>query len=89
MGWRTIGEVILLLGALLTLLAAVGMFRFADVFSRMHALAKASTAAVLLMITGAALAMTHPNDVTSLILAGLLQLLTSPLAASLRMTERR
>ena len=79
-----IGEALLLLGALLTLLSAVGMVRFDDVFARMHALAKASTAGVVLMLGGAALELTHANDVTSLIIAIALQLLTSPVAAHRR-----
>ena len=49
-----IGELLILAGSLLTLVAAVGMFRFQDVFSRMHALAKASTAAVVLVLVGLA-----------------------------------
>ncbi|MDP2290983.1 MAG: monovalent cation/H(+) antiporter subunit G [Actinomycetota bacterium] len=78
-----IGELLILIGSLLTLVAAVGMFRFDDVFARMHALAKASTAGVLLVLTGAAISLTHPNDVTSLMLAAALQVLTSPLATNM------
>ena len=78
-----IGEVFILAGSLLTLVAAVGMFRFQDVFSRMHALAKASTAAVVLVLVGAAISLSHPNDVTSLLLAAALQVLTSPVASNM------
>ena len=78
-----IGEVLVLAGALLTLLAGIGVVRFGDVLARMHALTKASTLGVLLAIIGAAITLTHPNDVTSLLLAGALQLLTSPVAANM------
>ena len=78
-----IGEALILAGSLLTLVAAVGMFRFQDVYSRMHALAKASTAAVVLVLVGAAISLSHPNDVTSLLLAAALQVLTSPVAANM------
>ncbi len=78
-----IGEALVLAGSLLTLVSAVGMFRFQDVFSRMHALAKASTAAVVLVLVGAAISLTHPNDVTSLLLAAALQVLTSPVASNM------
>lgn len=78
-----IGELLVLFGSLLTLLAAIGMVRFKDVFARMHALAKASTAGVIVVLTGAAVHLEHPNDVTSLILAAALQLLTSPVAANM------
>ncbi len=78
-----IGELLVLFGSLLTLLAAIGMFRFDDVFARMHALAKANIAGVLLAIIGAAVTLSHPNDVTSLVLAGILQVLTSPVGANM------
>jgi multicomponent Na+:H+ antiporter subunit G len=78
-----IGQLVALLGSLFVLLAAVGVVRFDDVLARMHALAKASTLGVLLMLFGAAVSLDHPNDVTSLVLAGLLQILTSPPASNL------
>lgn len=78
-----IGGVLVLIGAVLTLLAAVGMVRFDDVFVRMHSLSKASTLGVLLALTGAAISLTNPNDITSLALAGLLLLATSPVAANM------
>ena len=78
-----IAEVLILFGAVLTLLSAAGVVRFGDVLARMHALTKASTLGVLLALFGAAIALSHPNDVTSLLLAAALQLLTSPVAANL------
>ena len=41
-----IGEAIALVGAVLILLGAIGVLRFPDVLSRMHALTKASTVGV-------------------------------------------
>jgi multicomponent Na+:H+ antiporter subunit G len=73
-----IGRVLLLSGAILTLLAAVGMVRFDDVYQRMHALTKASTGGSLLLLLGAAISLSHPNDVTSLVLAAVVQVITSP-----------
>ena len=78
-----IAQWMVLAGSLLTLLAAIGMVRFDDVFARMHALAKASTAGALLVLLGAAIHLSHPNDVTSLLLAAALQVLTSPVAANM------
>jgi multicomponent Na+:H+ antiporter subunit G len=78
-----IGEVLVLAGAVLTLLAAVGMVRFDDVFVRMHSLSKASTLGVVLALIGAAISLTDPNDITSLALAAVLQLVTSPVAANM------
>lgn len=78
-----IGELLVLLGAVLTLLAAVGTLRFADVFSRMHALSKASTLGLLLILGGGLVILQHPNDLTFLALAGILHLITSPIGANL------
>jgi multicomponent Na+:H+ antiporter subunit G len=76
---RVLGEVLLLAGALLTLLAAIGVVRFDDVFVRMHALGKATTAGLVLALLGGAVALDHPNDVTSLLLAAFLHVATSPI----------
>ncbi|HXH57716.1 monovalent cation/H(+) antiporter subunit G [Iamia sp.] len=78
-----IGEVIALAGAILTLLAAVGVVRFPDVLSRMHALTKASTVGFVLVAVGAAINLPTANDTTSALLAAGLQILTLPMAANL------
>ena len=78
-----IAEVAVLVGSALTLLSAVGVVRFRDVFARMHSLSKASALGLLLMLGGAALGLDHRNDVTSLLLAAALHLVTSPIGANL------
>jgi multicomponent Na+:H+ antiporter subunit G len=78
-----IGEFITLVGALLVLLAAIGVMRFDDVFARMHALAKGSTLGVVLLLLGAAISLQDANDITSLILAAVLQVFASPPASNL------
>ncbi len=78
-----IGEALLLAGAAFTLLAAVGTLRFDDVFARMHALSKASTLGLLLALAGGAVSLTHPNDITSLVLAAVLHVVTSPVGTNL------
>ena len=78
-----IGELLALIGAAFMALAALGVVRFDDVLARLHALAKASTFGVLLMLAGAAVSLHHPNDFTSVVLAALLHLLTSPPASNL------
>jgi multicomponent Na+:H+ antiporter subunit G len=47
-----IGELLALVGAVLILVSATGVVRFGDVFARLHALAKASTLGVLLLLAG-------------------------------------
>ena len=77
------GPALALAGSMLTLLAALGVVRFPDVLARMHALTKASTVGLVLVLLGGAVTLDHPNDVTSLLLAGALQILTMPVGANL------
>ncbi len=79
----TAAQVVVLSGSLLILVAGIGVLRFRDALSRLHALTKASTLGVVLVLIGAAVASDRPNDWTSLLLAALLQLATSPISASL------
>ena len=62
------------------LLAVLGLWRFDDVFSRIHAATKAVTLGVLLVIAGAALRMEHGADILKLLLAGILQLTSAPVS---------
>jgi multicomponent Na+:H+ antiporter subunit G len=78
-----IGQMLALAGSALVLLAALGVVRFADPLARMHALAKASTLGVLFILAGAAANLGNVNDITSVVLAGLLHLLTSPPASNM------
>lgn len=78
-----IGEAIALVGAALTLLSAIGVVRFPNVLARLHALTKASTVGLVLVLLGGAFALDGANEITSLVLAGALQILTMPVAANL------
>ena len=78
-----IGEILALVGATFVLLSAVGVVRFTDVLARLHALAKASTLGLLLVLVGAAINLHDVNDVTSIALAAVLHLLASPPASNM------
>jgi multicomponent Na+:H+ antiporter subunit G len=78
-----IGQAVALLGAALVLIAGIGVVRFRDPMSRLHALTKASTLGVVLVFLGAAVFLDRANDWTSLLLAAALQLATSPISAGL------
>lgn len=78
-----IGEVLGLAGAILILISSIGVVRFSDVLLRLHALAKASTLGILLVLAGAAVNLEFVNDITSVVLAGALHLLASPPASNL------
>ena len=83
MSRQLVGEVGVLAGSLLILLAAVGVLRFPDAITRMHALAKASTSGVALALIGAAAAAATVNEVMSLLFATALQAATNPVATTL------
>ena len=78
-----IGELLTLVGAALVFLAGLGLVRFGDPLARMHALAKASTLGLLLILAGAAVNLHTLNDVTSAVLAGVLHVLASPPASNM------
>ena len=78
-----IGELFALAGACLVLLSAVGVVRLGDVLMRLHALAKASTLGILLVFVGATVELSDLNDITSVVLAGVLHLLASPPASNM------
>ncbi|CAN5863907.1 monovalent cation/H(+) antiporter subunit G [soil metagenome] len=77
------GEVLALAGAILTLLAAIGVVRFPDALSRMHALTKASTVGLVLVAVGGALVLPTANDITSAVLAAVLYVATLPIAGAM------
>jgi multicomponent Na+:H+ antiporter subunit G len=77
-----LGEIALLVGSLLILIAAVGVVRLPDTLTRMHALSKASTLGVAIALLGAAVARTTINDITSLLFATILQAATNPVAST-------
>jgi multicomponent Na+:H+ antiporter subunit G len=72
--------VLLLSGAAFVLLAGLGLWRFDDLYSRIHAATKAITLGVLLVIAAAALRMETTADVLKLLLAAGLQILSAPVA---------
>jgi len=76
-------EILLLAGAGLILVASIGVSRFADVLERMHALSKATALGLVLVLLGASIGLDRANDITFMVLAVALQLLTSPVASIL------
>lgn len=77
-----VGDVLLVVGAAWSVLAAVGVLRFDDVYSRMHAATKTPTLGLLLVLAGAALHL-DGGDALKLLLVGLLVFLTAPVGAHL------
>jgi multicomponent Na+:H+ antiporter subunit G len=71
----------LISGALLSLAAGVGLLRFPDLLSRMHAATKPQVLGLLLILLGTALRLPNVVDITTLVLVGIFQLVTAPVAA--------
>lgn len=83
--WATVsdatGLVLLLLGSLLCLAAAVGLLRFPDLLTRMHAGTKPQVLGTLLVLLGLALRLREPLDIGMILLISLFQLLTVPVGS--------
>lgn len=78
-----IGELAVLMGSILLLIAAIGVATLSDTLARMHALAKGSSLGLLLMLLGAVVNIPNLTDGTSVLLALVLHLLTSPPASNM------
>lgn len=50
--FELIGAILILIGSIISMISAVGIIRFRDVYSRAHAATKTTTLAVLLTLTG-------------------------------------
>jgi len=76
-----IGDVVILGGALWSLIGGIGLLRLPDVLTRMHAATKPQVLGLLMLLLGVALRLRTANDITTLILVGLFQTWTVPVAA--------
>ena len=81
----------LLAGAFLCLTAGIGLVRFPDVLSRMHAGTKPQVLGVLLVMVGGAIRLQGMAAAWMLLLVGAFQLLTAPVSAHMisRVAYRR
>ncbi|MET0447560.1 MAG: monovalent cation/H(+) antiporter subunit G [Aeromicrobium sp.] len=76
-----IAGALLICGAALATVAAIGIVRFPDVLSRMHAATKPQTVGLLMILAGLGLRLQDVTDITILCLIALFQLLTAPVSA--------
>lgn len=77
------GSMLVVVGAVFALLAAIGLQRFDSVFARLHAATKAATLGLLLTVVGSSLRLDDSSDVPKLLLVLALQMLTAPIGAHL------
>ena len=75
------GDVLILGGAVWSLIGGIGLLRLPDVLTRMHAATKPQVLGLLMVLLGVALRLRDTDDVTTLILVGLFQTWTVPVAA--------
>lgn len=79
---ETVSDLLLLAGTAWSVLAGLGMLKFDDVLSRLHAGTKATTLGLWLVISGATLRL-GAGEAAKLVLVGLLVFLTAPVGAHL------
>lgn len=83
--WDTVADVAasvcMLGGAFLAFAAGVGILRFPDLLSRMHAGTKPQTLGLVLVLIGLALRLRSGGAVWALVLVVLFQMLTAPVSA--------
>lgn len=80
---EVLGGAMLLVGALLAVIAGIGLHRFPDVFARMHAATKPATLGLALVCGGAALLLPDVGGTVKLLLVVALQFLTAPVGSHL------
>lgn len=77
-----VASVLILGGSALALTAAIGVVRFPDTLSRMHAATKPQVLGLLLVLSGAAIRLRGNVDIGMLILTGLFTIITAPVIAN-------
>ena len=68
-------------GALLALVASLGLYRLGSTRARMHATTKPATLGVLLCAVGAGLQISGASEVAKIVVIVVLQLVTAPIGA--------
>jgi multicomponent Na+:H+ antiporter subunit G len=73
--------VLILSGSALALTAAIGVVRFPDTLTRMHAATKPQVLGLLLVLAGAAIRLRGHPDIGMIVLTALFTLITAPVVA--------
>ncbi|MGQ4617574.1 monovalent cation/H(+) antiporter subunit G [Nocardia sp. R7R-8] len=81
--WHILAATLILFGSTLALTAAIGLVRFPDTLTRMHAATKPQVVGLILVLAGAAIQLGGQGNVWALALVGLFTLLTAPVIAHL------
>lgn len=78
---QVISATLILLGAIMAFTAAVGIVRFPDTLSRMHAATKPQVVGLILVLIGAILELRGNVDIWMLVLVAVFTLATAPVIA--------
>ena len=76
-----VGAGCLVVGALLTLIAAIGILRFPDVLTRMHSATKPQVLGLLVILVGLGLRLRDPGTIGLRAMVAMFQLVTTPIAS--------
>ncbi len=76
-----VGHVLILIGAVISVTAAIGVVRFRDTLARMHPATKPQVIGLLFVLGGAILNLWGSFDIWMLVLAGMFMVLTAPVIA--------
>lgn len=76
-----VSGVLLIAGALLALVASIGLHRLPDTLARMHAATKPATLGVALCALGAIIQINDISTITKIVVVVVLQLVAAPIGA--------
>lgn len=76
-----VSATLILIGSIFAFTAAVGIVRFPDTLSRMHAATKPQVVGLIMVLTGAVLQLRGNVDIWMLVLVGVFTLVTAPVIA--------
>ena len=77
------GNLLILIGALFMLIAAIGVYRFSNLYLKMHAATKAGTLGCGLILFGCGMQLKNLRSFTEIILLIIFIALTNPISAQL------
>jgi len=77
----TFAHILILVGAVISLTAAIGVVRFRDTLSRMHPATKPQVVGLLFVLGGAMIALRSSVDIWMMALSGMFMALTAPVIA--------
>ncbi|MFD3509167.1 monovalent cation/H(+) antiporter subunit G [Nocardia sp. NPDC058666] len=81
--WEWVSAILILAGCVLAFTASIGIVRFPDTLTRMHAATKPQVVGLILVLLGTGIDIRGDVDVWMLVLTGLFTIITAPVVAHL------